>query len=101
MIPVHTCDYGFKELSTKDICLQKYENLQKGDQEVLSICMELQTRRESRLDMNDCCVWQNSRNPLSAEQKRSMTTCQGWSRTAQTAGNCRLKILINGLASNH
>lgn len=37
MTPVHTCKYGFKELSTKGICLQKYSNLQKGDQEVFSI----------------------------------------------------------------
>lgn len=51
MITVHACEYGHRELSTKVICLQKHESLQRGDWEVFSICTELQTRRESALDV--------------------------------------------------
>lgn len=63
----------FQRVSTKGIYLQKYENLQKGDQEVFSICMELQTRRESRLNMTVVCCkaedYQNSWNSLLQSRK--------------------------------
>lgn len=43
--PVETGEYGFEKQIPKIICLQKYENLLKGDQEWLfSISTEMQTR---------------------------------------------------------
>lgn len=61
-----------QRVSTKVICLQKHESLQRGDWEVFSICTELQTR-ESALDVTAVCCrakgQQESWDHLFAEQK--------------------------------